>query len=157
MLIYKDYTMDNYLVRIFSFFLIPFFAFGFFQKISGNEQCSSGTIKKPTVILDLVTTPLPEDDNPEFINYEISGRVLLGNNKCQAKGYSAKILTHEDNEHKNVVHVRAVLMVDKDEKRPSRICTQEYDPIYEDFFLEVRAEKIVIHNVDRMKNDVVLE
>lgn len=153
----EEYIMQNYSVKIFSFFLLPFFAFGSFQKADGNELCSSDTIKKPAVILDLVTTPLVEDENPEFINYEISGRIFLGNNRCRARGYSAKILTHQDNEHKKVVHVRAILLVDKDDKRHPRFCTQEYNPIYEDFSIEVRAEKIVIHNVDRMKNDLVLD
>lgn len=141
--------MKNTLMIVYSFFLI----FSFSSIHAAHGDCSSsGKIKRPTVILNLDVTPINEEFNPEFVGRRISGRVLVGSNPCRARGISVKI---QEKEHDGVVHITAMLVIDQDER--AHFCTAEYRPIYKKFSIDVEAEKIVIHNVDRMHNNVVIE
>ncbi len=142
-------TASHLIVFLFLFLL------GTGAKGEANEK-NEGTFKKETTILDLMVEPIDyirEIDGSDFISRRISGKIFLANNSCYAQGLSAYVKVH-DGEH-GVKEVKAFLLIDKD-KHP-KACIQIYDPVYQEFSVDViGAKKIVIHNVDRLKNNVVL-
>ncbi|MFI0435159.1 MAG: hypothetical protein ACH350_05465 [Parachlamydiaceae bacterium] len=145
--------MADRLAKFLSLALI--FSFPLIATSPGVDPSLEGKkLEKPTVILDLVVNPISDRLDSEFKTHQISGKVLLGNNPCEAQGVSLKMRVKEDHKKKGTVHVKAFLTIDQD--RVPRMCTKEYRPVYEDFSFDVTAQRVIIHDVDSNKNDVIL-
>jgi len=116
-----------------------------------------GTVTQDTILNDLNVKSIEESAIPELRAYEVAGRVMIGGNRCGAKGVQAQLIQEVEGE---TIHVHAVLLVDPGQR--ARICTREFDPQFADVRLEVRYDmgdinQVIIKDVDERGRDVNLE
>jgi hypothetical protein len=117
-----------------------------------SSQLISSLVREKAVIQNLTSVPINGGFNPEFKGYRLKGSVMLGGNRCMAKGVRVEIAIATDSER--VTHMSAIRIID--EKARPKFCTREYMPVFHNFSVDVRARKILIHNVEEMEKNINL-
>jgi hypothetical protein len=114
-------------------------------------------LEESAVIQSLQVTPIDDDLSPQAFGYQIRGKVLLGNNPCQADGVDVELRQEQRN---GVLQVEAIRLIPEDLYQ--RICTLEYNPVYKRVNLEVRGlvdevDQLRILNDGELNRDFILD
>lgn len=112
---------------------------------AGNPQASSLETRPTLIKPNFTVRAINGGINPNFFGYSINGEILVGKNPCEAQGVSAFFeVSKKENGSDGVIHVTPKL---KTQDSNSRSCTDEYDPVFSDTTIEIRADQNLFKNI----------
>jgi hypothetical protein len=104
-----------------------------------------------SIIKNIQVTPTNGGINPSFFALQISGKVLLGNNACEAHGITASMTSKKRN---GIIFVTTYRHHVEDGIARSPRCPKNFAPVYADVMTVVRADRneisdVIVKNVKR--------
>lgn len=90
-----------------------------------SELSAARATKRPAVIENALATPTSAGINPAFVAYDLTGRIMIGSNRCEAQGVKVKF---EEKAIAGFLYVTANTI--QPAGAESRICTREFAPQY---------------------------
>ncbi len=117
---------------------------------------ASAATSAAVVVTDVRVDALPGGINPDAIARKVSGKVYLGSNPCQAGDAKAKLVAAKVGKN-----IEVTAIVEGSDDAINRICTADYNPVFANVSVVVRAmqsevAQIVVKNVDEMGKDQVI-
>lgn len=110
----------------------------------------------PTIATQVDVQPVNGGINPDAFAYKITAKVLRGANKCEAKGVRVGL------KQKLTDGVVDVTPMKRGATDAPRICTREWEPVYQTLSITVRGmrsnvDDVVVHNIDGLGTTTSVE
>ncbi len=107
-----------------------------------------------TVIENVSMRPIPGGFNPNFVAWQVEGRVQTGSNRCQSQGVNVQVSQEKINDELHVI-----VKLRSPQNIGERICTREFMPQYKNVKFDVRYDstrikRAVLHNVEMFDRDI---
>jgi hypothetical protein len=107
-----------------------------------------------TVIENVSVRPVSGGFNPNFVAWQVEGRVQTGSNRCHSQGVNVQVTQEKIGDELHVT-----LKLRRPQNIGERICTREFMPQYKDVKFDVRYDstritRAVLHNVEIFDRDI---